>query len=265
MTKVRILVIPNHIKTASLRAARHLEKMDYDTLFLNFSRDLENGVRALAEGAPYDYVVERLKELKLIPEPIGAWGYSAKPILMALRGILHKKPSLKIYCYLDPSFTLLSAKTAEKIALLIFRTCSTGKIDAKEWEKLFNSLLDPEAKALEKEANFIARKAESSEDAICIGGFNGRYIAVHLRDEGYNAILTYLYTPYHFTPLEILMHEMRRTVSRGASLSYERIKELVERHAQLIKEYVTINEDYDEAYRRWICDKAPWLIQASKY
>ena len=200
MTRVRILIMPNHIKSAALRAAQHLKKMDYDTVFLNFSRDLEEGVGALADGAPYNYVIERLKRLKLIPEPAGAWEYSAEPILMALKGILHKKPNVKIHCYRDSSFDLLSAKVAEKIALLIFRACSTGKINAEEWEDLLCSFLEAEAKALKGETEFIARKAESSEDSICTAGLNGRHIRAHLKEEGYDVSLTYLYVPYHFTP-----------------------------------------------------------------
>jgi len=262
--KVRILVIPNHIKSAALRAAQHLKKMDYDTVFLNFSRDLEEGVRDLAEGAPYDYIIERLKRLKLIPEPVAAWEYGAEPILMALRGILYKKPNVKIHCYRDSSFNLLSAKMAEKIALLIFRACSTGKINAEEWEALLNSLLEPEAKALKEETDFIARKAESSEDSICMAGLNGRHIRAHLNEEGYEVSLTYLYVPYHFTPLEILMREMWRAASLGASPSYEKIIKLVKHHVQFIREYVTMNEDYDEAYRKWIRDKAPWLMSTSR-
>lgn len=263
MTKVRILVIPNHIKSAALRTAEHLEKMDYDTVFLNFSRNLEDGVRALAEGAPYDYVIQRLRDLKLVPEPMGAWEYGAKPILMALRGLLQKEPSLKIHCYRDPSFALLSAETAEKIALLILRTCSTGKINVDEWEDLLISLLEPEEKALKKEIDVIAREAESSEDGICISGFNGRYIRARLTERGHDVSLTYLYIPYHFTPLEILMREMRRATSRGDSLSHETITKLVKHHAQFIREYVIVNKNYDEAYRKWVCDKAPWLMSAS--
>jgi len=259
VTKIRILVIPNHIKGAALIAAEHLKRMDYDTVFLNFSRNLEEGIRALAEGAPYNYVIERLRGLKLIPEPVGAWEYSAEPILIALRGILRKRSNIKIHCYRDPSFDLLSAKMAEKIALLIFRACSTGKIDAEEWEALFISLLEPEEKALKKETGFIAREAESSEDGICISGFNGRHIRAHLRGEGYHASLTYLYVPYRFTPLEILMREMRRVASRSASLSHATITRLVECHVQFIREYVTVNEDYDEAYRKWVHDRAPIL------
>jgi hypothetical protein len=257
VTKVRILVIPNHIKSAASRAAQHLKRMDYDTMFLNFSRDLEEGVRALAEGAPYDYVIERLRESKLIPEPVGAWEYSAEPILIALRGILLKKPNVRIHCYRDPSFDSFSVKTAEKIALLIFRACSTGKINAEEWEALLKLFLEAEAKALKEETNFIARKAESIEDGICIAGFEGRHIRAHLKKKGYEVSLTYLYIPYHFTPLEVLMREMRRATSRGTSLSHETITKLVKHHVHFIREYVTVNEDYDGAYRKWVHDRFP--------
>ncbi|KPV64916.1 MAG: hypothetical protein AOA65_0629 [Candidatus Bathyarchaeota archaeon BA1] len=264
MVKVRILVIPNHIKSAALRAAKYLEKIDYDAVFLNFSRDLEEGIRALAEGAPYNFIIERLKKLRLVPEPFGAWGYSAEPILLALRGILNKRPDIKIHCYRDSSFDLLSVKMAERIALLTFRVCSTGKINAEEWESLLKSFLEPEAEALKEETDFIARKAESSEDGICVAGFNGRYIRTRLMEEGYNTSLAYLYIPYHFTPIEVLLREMRRATVRGNSPSYNRITQLVQHHVQFIREYVTINEDYDEAYSRWVCEKAPWLMCLSR-
>ena len=36
VAEVKILVIPNHIKTAASRAAEYLGKLDYDALFLIF-------------------------------------------------------------------------------------------------------------------------------------------------------------------------------------------------------------------------------------
>lgn len=134
MAKVKVLVTPKHIKAAASRLAESLERLYYDTLFLNFSRNLEGVVKELAEGAPCDHVLETLKELKLIPEPWGSWVYRAEPILRGLRGLQLKKPSLKIYCYKDPSLTSLSAQLAEKAALLIFGLYSTGKMDLEEWK-----------------------------------------------------------------------------------------------------------------------------------
>lgn len=177
--------------------------------FLNFSRDLEESVGALAEGAPYDYIIERLMELKLIPEPLGAWEYGAKPILMALRGILQKKPNVKIYCYRDPSYDFISSKIAEKIAIMIFRVSSIERIETEEWEAVLNSLLEAEAKALPEETGLIMKMAESCENCICVAGFDGRRIRARLMEEDSEVSLAYMYVPYHFTPPKILMREMR--------------------------------------------------------
>lgn len=259
MAEVKILVTPNHIKTAALRAAQYLEKLDYDALFLNFSRDLERGIKELAEGAPYDRVLDRLRELKLIPEPTGSWEYGAEPILRALRGVQLREPSLEIYCYKDPSLTSLSAQLAEKTALLIFRWCSTGKIDLEEWKTLLASWLDLETEALDREADLLVNKAEGREKNVCIAGFNGKHIKAHLKEAGYHVRLKCLYVPYHFTPLEILAREMRLALSKGSTLPSQRMRELIEQHARFIRDYVTTSENYDGAHRYWMWDRAPWL------
>lgn len=259
MTEVRILVTPNHIKTAASKAAESLKRLDYDALFLNFSRDLEEGIRELAEGAAYDYVLERIRKLKLIPEPLGSWEYGAEPILRAVRGVCLREPRLKIYCYKDSSVSLLSTQLAEKIALLIFRQCSTGKLDLEKWKKLLSSWLDLEKEALDREADFLVKEVKGKEASICIAGFNGKHINAHLKEAGYQVNLKYLYVPYHFTPLEVLVHEMQRGVSRDTSFSSERMRELIEQHAQFIRDYVIVGENYDKAYYNWMWNKIPWL------
>ena len=236
-----------------------MERLDYDTLFLNFSRNLEGVVKALAEGAPCDHVLETLKELKLIPEPWGSWVYGAEPILRGLRGFQLKEPSLKIYCYKDPSLTSLSAQLGEKAALLIFRLYSTGKMDLEEWKRLLASWLDSEAEALDREAELLADKAEGGEKNACIAGFDGKHLKAHLKEAGHHVSLKYLYLPYHFTPLEILTREMRLTLSKGLTLSSQRMREFIKQHAQYVREYVTLSENYDEAHRYWMRDRAPWL------
>ena len=255
MVKIRILVLPNHIRTASRRVAEYLKRASYDTLFLNFSRSIESYVRELAEGAPYNYMLERIKELKLIPEPFKIWEYGAEPILKTLRGILHKKPGLQIYCYGDPSFSLISAETSERVTMMIFRACSTEKINANEWKEVAESVLKFGEKAIEKEINYILKNIKEGEEIICIAGFNGKHLKRLLKNEGYDVSLTYMYVPYYFTPLEILIGEMQRAAAKGFSISLERVKELAKYQIEFVREYVILNEDYEKAYRKWVHDK----------
>ena len=262
--RTRIVVIPSHIRRAAMRAAEHIKKLNYDILFLNFSRQLEDGIRAIAEGVPYEYVVEKLRERRLILEPIGSWEYCAKPILMSLKGILTRKPNIKIYCYRDPFVSSLYTKVAEKVMLLIFRVCSTGRIDIEAWENLIKDFLESEGDAVKREADFIAKEMKKGEDGLCIAGFDGGYLKRRLEEGGCTVKLIYLFTPYHFTPLEVLVREMRMAFSRGLSVSRERIAELVRNHALFMREYVTTSRDYDEAYLRWMDEQAPWISFTSR-
>ncbi|MFN3622321.1 MAG: hypothetical protein ACK4TI_05460, partial [Nitrososphaerales archaeon] len=99
MNEVKILITPNQIKIAASKAAEYIRKLDFEALFLNFTKDLEEAIQELIKGAPYEYIVKRMQELKLISEPIGAWEYPVEPILKAIRGIYWKKPNLRVCCY----------------------------------------------------------------------------------------------------------------------------------------------------------------------
>jgi len=265
MGEVRVLALPNHIRAASIRAANLLRLINnYDALFLNYPRDMEDGVRALAEGAPYEQFVSWLREKGSVQEPLGSWEYCARPLLEALRGILLRRPDLSIYCYRDLSLHRLSMELAVKTALLTLRACLTGRVQLDEWEGLLTSFLESSRNALGREIRLIQSRLEEHRRAICISDLSGRYIADQLRMRGHRVHLTYPYLPYHFTPLEILMNELYRAWVRGSRLPKGRVRELLRHHLRFVRDYVVPSNSYDEAYQRWVAENAPWILRPSK-
>uniref|UniRef100_A0A7C4TRZ5 Uncharacterized protein n=1 Tax=candidate division WWE3 bacterium TaxID=2053526 RepID=A0A7C4TRZ5_UNCKA len=90
---------------------------------------------------------------------------------------------------------------------------------------------------------------------LCIAGFDGKHIKTHLNEVGYRVDIKHMYLPYNFTPLEILIHEMERKVSTGFTVSSERMKQLIEHQACFVRDYVTLSENYDQAYINWMQSK----------
>jgi len=250
--EVKILVTPSHIKAATSQAVKLLKSLDYEVLFLNFPKDWQDAVQELAEGAPYDRVKEMIQELT--PDLTTSWEYAAEPLLKFLRGVVLRQPKLRVYCYKDPEVNRIRTRFSEETTMLIFRYFSTGRMKGLgEWERLLNSYLESNSKALEEEVTFVIEKIKR-ESGICIAGFDGKYIKKGLQEAGYDVELQYLHVPYHFTPVEVLMREAPRS-----TIFSERMVELLQHHAHFIGDYVLTAENYDQAHRKWMWNTAPWL------
>jgi len=236
-----------------------LESSEFDVLHLNLQRDLEAIVEELVEGAPYESFLDRLLELKLISEPIRSWEYGVKPILIVVRDLKRTRPDLKVWCYRQPVFAHLSACIAEEIARMILRSSLTQKIDLKRWRNLLIDLVEASECALRDEADYITSRSNHAASSICISDFHSRNLMQRLRKSGLDVDLEYVFLPYFFTPLEILVREFARKHFGGLELSANRISDLVKWHAEYVREYVVTSEDIDEAYFRWIRDNVEWL------
>ena len=245
---------------ASKRAAKLLMSEDFEVLYLNVHRKLEGLIEDLALGAPYEKFIEQIEKLKLIHEPISSWEYGIKPILLALRGLKLRRPNLRIICYKNPLFEDLSDKNAAEVAALIFRVNSTGKIDVKEWRNLIYKIIGEADSFINEEANYLLRASgelfrKLKTKAVCISDFSGKHFVRYLRKTGVKISLRYIFTPYYFTPLEVLIREAARKLRRGTEISDERLIKLVRFHAEYIREYVLPSTNYDNAYFKWLKDK----------
>ena len=238
--------------------AEIIRNSKFDVLFLDWSRHLNDSIRALAEGAPYESFIERVRELSLVPESLSSWEYEAEPILLAVRGVINKKPGLEVWCYKQPDFTRLSVELAEKIAGLVLRASAAGKIDVDEWRTLIKVFLEATYSVFNEETRYVAEKSKGKKISFCVSGMKARTLREGLRRYGFDADLTYVLLPYCFTPFEILNREMERELE-GSFTNSDRILQIIKCHITFVREYVLTSQDYDEAYFKWVNDVAPWV------
>ena len=231
---------------------------EFDALFLDLPRSLDDVVRALAEGAQYEPFLERIRELDLVPEPLSSWEYEVEPILLAVRGILNREPEPEVRCYRQTEFVQLSARLAEDVAKLVLRASVTGKVDIDEWRAIITELLRSGVDALDEETEYVSKRSIGKETSICIAGMNARALRDRLSECNLNASLTYLLLPYHFSPIEVLTRTVERELE-DPTADGERILQIVKCHLGFVREYVLTSRTYDEAYLRWVRDVAPWM------
>lgn len=246
------------MRLASERVANLLRLASFDHLFLNLPRRLEGLVRALGEGAPYEWFMRRVSDLMVIREPLTSWEYRVQPILKIVRGIMNERHRLRLWCYKSQKMEESSIRMAERVARLILRLNVSGKIEVDEWGEMLTRFLEESGESLEDEARYIAERFEDGV-GVCLSDFYGRELRELLIREGLDARFTYVFKPYHFTPLEVLLREFRRWRLRGLPPLKERVEELVRCHSEFIRDYVLTSGSYDEAYLRWLCDRAAWL------
>ncbi|MBS7649360.1 MAG: hypothetical protein QXK89_06010 [Candidatus Bathyarchaeia archaeon] len=258
LSRFEIWVLPHNLRAAFEKASILLRRAEFDVLYLNIQRGLQELVEDLALGAPYEQFINRVEEADILHEPITSWEYAVKPILLAIRGLKLKKPHLKIICYRNPVLDSLSIESAERIAMLTFRVNSTGKVDVEEWRSLIRKIIDGTDASIKDEVEYIigsCSEVSSEQKAICMTDFSGRHLLRELRKTGIDVILRYIFLPYYFTPLEILLRETAYMLRRGVNIGNERLHKLVKLHAKFIREYILTSVDYDEAYFRWLRDK----------
>jgi len=255
-----IWILPNNLRTAFEKAATLLKTNYFDILCLNLQRELEELIKDLALGAPYEKFIERVKEMDLIKEPISSWEHRIKPILLAVRGLKLRRPNLRIICYRSSLAENLSIKNATRVATLTFRVNSTGKISVEEWRSLIYKLMDETNKLIGEEANYLLETLSNlplgeKAKAVCTSDFTGKSLMENLKKIGVKASLRYIFTPYYFTPLEVLMRKAAKEIRDGSEINDEDLIRLVKLHAEYVREYVLTSMDYDSAYFRWVKDK----------
>jgi len=255
--EITVLAAPR-LRSSHVMLADHMLQTRYDAVFLMFSRELEEFVRTLAEGFTYNRVIDEIRKLKLVPEPVGAWEYYAEPILKTLSHIKRRNPNLDIYCYESPSYCRVSAEITIKLTLLTYRALATGKIEAAKWRSIVSEQLKLSHEAVGEDAEFIMNRAEEYGRSVCTSGLSGNVFERIFLERGTRTDLLYLNIPYHLKPLEMLEEEVRREVGESVT-SDDRVEELVKCHLDFIKRYVLLSSNPDEAYYRWVRNEVPWL------
>ncbi|MEM1586621.1 MAG: hypothetical protein QXX99_04630 [Candidatus Bathyarchaeia archaeon] len=253
-SEFEVWFLPHNLRSAYERAALLLKSVDFDALYLPIPHELDWLINDLAFGAPYEQFMEEVKRLSILREPISSWEYRFKPILLTVRGLKLRKPNLKIVCYRDSFFDNLSTKDAEKIAALTLRVNVTGKVDAEEWRDIILRIIGNLSSSAINEGDYILKTwiKDGEWKTVCLSDHAAKGLVKSMRKYGIKAALRYIFTPYHFTPLEVLIREFIVADERGSNIGDERVKMLVKMHVEFIRDYILTSSNYDEAYFRWL-------------
>jgi len=251
---IEILVAPS-LRISWIKMVAHLKKANYDRLFLNFPQNLEHLVTKLSQGRlAYEDFIDKVREEKLVPEPMGSWMYTAEPVLKSLKELKSWKVILKIHCYKDVEHNQLSAKIAGDIAALTLQTSLTEKVNVEEWKGTVVEGMERKQEALRAEADFIHERA--SNYSVCVSGFDEKSLKRRLIEDGEEVSLTNLEEFYYPTPLETLEERLME-----GDLPDEEVRELVRDHVEYVRNYVLRSRNRDQAYYQWVYDKVPALRQ----
>lgn len=254
-SELHILALPK-LRVSHAKAAQKInETSHYETLFLMFPRGLEEPVKTLAEGLPYEYVISEIRRKRLIPEPFKVWEYYAEPILKMLYETKKQNPNLNIYCYGSTAYENISTETATKIAVLTLRVLATGKVDVKRWKEVLIEELKFSLEASEEEAEFVLSVAKRYRRNLCISSLSGKKLKDKVAEEKEGKIrvkLEYVNVPYQLTPLETLKNELLRELKGETLLKDEVVEKIARCHVDYVKKYILLSSNPDDAYFKWV-------------
>ena len=240
---IEVLIVPG-LQSSARKAADLLVSSRYDTIFLNFPRNLQSLVSSYVLGMQSLESLRRtIESEKLVPEPVGTWFYLNDPILEAL-GRLNR--TVKVFCYKDVDNYHLQIDAASKIANLTFRASATGKVDVDEWIKVLKESLQYDA--LAHEAEYVIYRAEGK--TVCLTGLGGWKLANRIKMMGHEAAVRCVERFYRFKPLEVMeaLLELGK-LTRGVA------EKLIWEHVEFVRGYVLSTETIDEAYFLWLLSK----------
>jgi len=249
MVQVRLLCSPD-LKIPSMQLSRYMKEniTGRETVLLNLPKELETIIGDYSKGVTsYDKLIDKAMVENIIPEPMGAWEYTAKPVLESLPGIVKKHPELKIKCYSNSSLKHAEMQTASKQARLTLRTIITKKVEHIKWRNTLNQSLKIENQALKIEAGEIINK--TARGSWVIDGFPGGKTKKMLKEAGIQAQCLYFGLPYYFNPLMSLKRKMA-----NHSVYDNELEKHVLYHIKYVKDYLYAERKRDIAHYRWSRD-----------
>lgn len=252
MARILLILHPD-LRISMLRVVNLLRGAirGYRGLLLDLPSEMEDAVNGLARGeTSYDEFLEEVERGGHLPEPMGAWEYTFRPLLEALPRI--SPPGFMVRCYGSREREFARVEAAVRIAQLTLRAALRGRVEVDEWRDILNRSIGLEEEAISEGAKTIGEIARG--DSICLAEMGGIGLRKHLSRSGFDVEVFYVERPYHFTPLAIL----KRRMGLGPVEDGE-IERLVRCHVEYIRNYIYRFENRDRAYYEWIYDKIPWL------
>lgn len=252
MKRILLILYPD-LRISALKAAGILEGAvrGFRAILLNMPSEAEEAVNRFASGeASYDELLEEIRREGHIPEPLGAWEYSFRPLLEALSRIHH--PGLSIRCYGKREHEYARVESAVRLAQLTLRVALRGEVNSEEWREALSRSISLDRSSTLEEARALKELAE--DKSICLADLGDRGLKDLLKASGLDVRVQYAEKPYHFTPLAIL----KRRMARGR-VDDEEVERLVRCHVDYIRNYICRFENRDRAYYEWTYERIPWL------
>ena len=254
MARIELLLTAN-LRISSMKAARLLTERigEFDRLLLPYPEEMEGHLDSLASRRlSYHEAVRGIIASQLVPEPSGAWEYTAEPILRALPDLRGAQHGLLVICVGDRGDEYAAMEASVAIACLTLNAMITGRVDHERWREAVMASLERVRLAAKNMERRILVKAAG--DIACVVGLGSRPIKQALVDAGHHVKISFVDEFYHFTPISIL--ERRLAMGPVDDLSLEA---LIRGHLEYVKDYIYRHGSRDGAHYEWTYDKAAWL------
>jgi hypothetical protein len=254
MTKIDLLLTAN-LRISAMKTVRLLAERsrDYSSLLLPYPEEMEAHLDNLAsKRISYQEVIDGIIDSQIIPEPVGAWVYTAEPLLKALPHIREKHPDLRVLCVGNLEDEYKAMEISASIACHTLNALITGRIEHDRWREALRDSIERSWEATRGLERRILMKV--SGNTVCVLGLSFRPVKKFLVDAGHHVSLKYVDGLYHFTPVTILERKLVLSAVDGLSL-----EALVRGHLEYVRNYVYRYESRDRAHFEWTYDKASWL------
>jgi hypothetical protein len=204
----------------------------------------------------YEKLIRKIRQERIILEPLETWTYLAEPILRALPRLRLMRPELEICCYSPAEAPFSALEGATRIARLALRVKATGKVEKDRWRSAITSLLDRNRELLAVEVSKLLLKARG-RDTVCLAGLNAFRLKRRIAEHWASTIVRSVEPYYYRTPLEVLLF----LLSRG-QVADEQLSTLAQAHVEYIYKYILRSRDRDEAYNKWVTER---ILTAGSY
>ncbi len=223
------------------KAAEWLKGKEYDTLFLDFSMEIEGFIKDIALGADSEHIVRQLKELELINGQDDEHTYLVSKPLLDLVSELGGS-GVEIFCYIDPLARSFTHEAASMIMALTARA-KLGKVDLSEWKDLFKDHVQLEIKSAEHEGKYLDKRAK--EVNMCLDASSE--VKTYLRNLGYD--VSEVSIDESCKPLDVLRERIKDEFTKGIKVSDEEMMHFINDHLTFSE--LIVEKNYEEAYRIW--------------
>ncbi|MEM0482623.1 MAG: hypothetical protein QXM16_07055 [Nitrososphaerota archaeon] len=244
------LVVKPPLRRAAIEALTVIGAGEYEAIFLNLPRCLQQYVSKLAEEGDVEGFIEVAKTGS------GLFESYLTALIRGHEGFLRLLPRVsvgrEVICY-SSNPTDEEIRAALDLPSLILRDSVTMTVSIDRWLSLIEEMVESAESKLEEEVDFLIREAARFKSSACICDPAAAVsLKKHLQKRAPTRIL-YTALPYRFTPLQTLL----RLYSQKPPPVSE-VEKHIKQHLKLVKKYV-IPLGLEEGLESWTAHELRWL------